>query len=421
MKIWRRPRKSGSPTSTCSSSRPGRNTAGSSRSRLFVMPTTSTLSRLCIPSSFVSSWFTTLSCTTDAVAPPEPRAFMMASISSKMMTCRRLLSPFPLNSFSAGANRSRMFSSDCPTNLCRISGPFTILGGCALSNLPSCFATRVFPVPGGPYSNMPFTCRMPSFWTTSGATIRLANTRRKMVRNSSSRPPTPYFSKLPSLSMSCRCFWLAPAAESCESLRSGGSGIRFRFPAGPARAPSDPVTFAAPDAGAFTTVGFALGFSCGVRTAASRPPPTPTPIGAPKTAAGRWSGFAAGFPEPAWFFSGPEATSDAPDARRSPAAPPASLPAAMASASASISLRAASRASAARCASSSPSRGDLVLMSRAPRARSADKWVTRGAEPRRRSPPADAGPAGAPPPVSATRARTAPRRAKAPSARRRAW
>ena len=257
-----------------------------------------------------------------------------------------------------------MFSSDCPTNLCRISGPFTILGGCALSNLPSCFATRVFPVPGGPYSNMPFTCRMPSFWTTSGATIRLANTRRKMVRNSSSRPPTPYFSKLPSLSMSCRCFWLAPAAESCESLRSGGSGTRFRFPAGPARAPSDPVTFAAPDAGAFTTVGFALGFSCGVRTAASRPPPTPTPIGAPKTAAGRWSGFAAGFPEPAWFFSGPEATSDAPDARRSPLAPPASLPAAMASASASISLRAASRASAARCASSSPSRGDLVLMSR---------------------------------------------------------
>ena len=237
--------------------------------------------------------------------------------------------------------------------------------------------------------------------------------------NSASNPPTPYFSKLPSLSMSCRCFWLAPRLAESRSERSGGSGIRFRFPAGPARAPSEPnVTFAAPDAGAFTTVGFALGFSCGGKdavrfSAASRPPPTPTPMGAPKTAAG--------FPEPARFFSGPEATSDAPDACRSPAAPPASLPAAMASASASISFRAASRASAARCASSSPSRGDLVLMSRAPRARSADKWVTRGAEPRRRSPPADAGPAGAPPPVSATRARTAPRRAKAPSARRRAW
>ena len=65
-----------------------------------------------MPSSFVRSWLTTLSCTTDAVAPPLPRAFMMASISSNTMTCSRDLSPLPFHSFSAGAKRSRMFSSD---------------------------------------------------------------------------------------------------------------------------------------------------------------------------------------------------------------------------------------------------------------------------------------------------------------------
>ena len=114
------------------------------------MPTTRTLSSDCMPSSLVSSWFTTLSCTTDAVAPPDPRAFMMASISSKMMTWSFDFSAFPFHSFSAGTKSSRMFSSDCPTNRWRISGPLTIFGGCALRSLPSCRATRVLPVPGGP-------------------------------------------------------------------------------------------------------------------------------------------------------------------------------------------------------------------------------------------------------------------------------
>mmetsp|Transcript_13603 Transcript_13603/g.50883 ORF Transcript_13603/g.50883 Transcript_13603/m.50883 type:complete len:257 (-) Transcript_13603:491-1261(-) len=255
LKIWVRPAKSGSPTSTCSSSRPGRSTAGSNKSLRFVIPTTKTLSRLCMPSNLVKSWFTTLSCTTLAVAPPDPRAFMIASISSKIITCSLLLSPFPLNSFSAGANRSRMFSSDCPTNRCRISGPFTIFGGCAFNSRPSCFATSVFPVPGGPYSNMPFTCLMPNFFTTSGSTIRDANTRLKIVRNSLSKPPTPYFSNDPFESISCRCFWLDPGLGSL-----GDSGIKFRFPAGPVRvAPS--VNIATPKVGAFTTVVFATGFS----------------------------------------------------------------------------------------------------------------------------------------------------------------
>mmetsp|Transcript_14774 Transcript_14774/g.62375 ORF Transcript_14774/g.62375 Transcript_14774/m.62375 type:complete len:251 (+) Transcript_14774:1353-2105(+) len=235
------------------------------------MPTTSTLSSDCMPSSFVSSWFTTLSWTTDAVAPPLPRAFMMASISSNMITCNLDFSALPFHSFSAGAKSSRMFSSDWPTNRCKISGPLTIFGGCALSSLPSCLATRVLPVPGGPYSSMPLTCRMPRRLTISGGTIREANTRRKMVRNSASRPPTPYRSKLPSASMSFRC----DCDVSADS--GGGSGMRLRLPAGPTR-PSECI--AMPSVGALTTVRLGWGFSVagvdGVRA-------TDPPRGAPNT------------------------------------------------------------------------------------------------------------------------------------------
>lgn len=48
-----------------------------------------------------------------------------------------------------------MFSSDCPTNLLRISGPLTTLGSRALSILPICRAINVLPVPGGPYRRIP--------------------------------------------------------------------------------------------------------------------------------------------------------------------------------------------------------------------------------------------------------------------------
>jgi hypothetical protein len=95
----------------------------------------------------------------------------------------------------------------------------------------------------------------PNFFNTSGSTIRDANTRLKIVRNSLSKPPTPYFSNDPFESISCRCFWLDPGLGSL-----GGSGIKFRFPAGPVRvAPS--VNIATPKVGAFTTVVFATGFS----------------------------------------------------------------------------------------------------------------------------------------------------------------
>jgi hypothetical protein len=48
-----------------------------------------------------------------------------------------------------------MFSSLAPTNLLRISGPFTTFGSRALSIFPICLAIKVFPVPGGPKSRIP--------------------------------------------------------------------------------------------------------------------------------------------------------------------------------------------------------------------------------------------------------------------------
>jgi hypothetical protein len=48
-----------------------------------------------------------------------------------------------------------MFSSLAPTNLFKISGPFTTLGSRALSIFPICLAIKVFPVPGGPKSRIP--------------------------------------------------------------------------------------------------------------------------------------------------------------------------------------------------------------------------------------------------------------------------
>jgi len=54
-----------------------------------------------------------------------------------------------------------MFYSDSPTNLLNIYGPFTILRSFTFKALASCRAMSVFPVPGGPYSRIPFTCLMP--------------------------------------------------------------------------------------------------------------------------------------------------------------------------------------------------------------------------------------------------------------------
>mmetsp|Transcript_7496 Transcript_7496/g.16751 ORF Transcript_7496/g.16751 Transcript_7496/m.16751 type:complete len:220 (-) Transcript_7496:157-816(-) len=188
-----------------------------------------------------------------AVAPPDPRAFITASISSNTMMCNLLLSPRCLASFSASSNNMRTFSSLCPTNFCKISGPFTIFGGCAFNIFPSCRATNVFPVPGGPYSSTPRTCCNPSRLATSLFTILDANTRRKMSPNCLSKPPTPCSTnELPSSNMRAKC--------ACEDdlASSATSGVVFPAPA------AGPVFFSStfvPGGAAARTAGFGFGFS----------------------------------------------------------------------------------------------------------------------------------------------------------------
>ena len=95
----------------CTSRRPGRKMASSSMSLRLVMPMRRMLLRASTPSIFVSSWLTMESCTPVPLFT-DPRALHTASISSKMMMCRSLSSPFALYSASASAKSARMFSSD---------------------------------------------------------------------------------------------------------------------------------------------------------------------------------------------------------------------------------------------------------------------------------------------------------------------
>ena len=154
------------------------------------MPITRMLLRELTPSILESSWLTTVS-PTPVPSRDEPRALHTESISSKMMMCSSESSPRSAYSASASAKRLRMFSSLCPTNLERTSGPLTIFGSFPLSILPICRAMSVLPVPGGPYSSMPLTWFTPSFLTTDCGNMREANARRKMSENSLSRPPMP--------------------------------------------------------------------------------------------------------------------------------------------------------------------------------------------------------------------------------------
>mmetsp|Transcript_38179 Transcript_38179/g.73222 ORF Transcript_38179/g.73222 Transcript_38179/m.73222 type:complete len:244 (+) Transcript_38179:840-1571(+) len=134
-RICMRPASSGRPISTCTSRRPGRSSASSSRSLRLVMPMSRMLFSASTPSTLVSSWFTKLSLV-PVLSPVLPRALQMASISSKMMMCKSLLSPFWRWSSSASLKSARMFSSVCPTYLLSTSGPLTTLGSRAFSSLP---------------------------------------------------------------------------------------------------------------------------------------------------------------------------------------------------------------------------------------------------------------------------------------------
>jgi hypothetical protein len=98
----------------------------------------------------------------DVSPESEPRSRVNASISSKTTTCRADSSPASACSTSASAKRLRMYSSESPTYLDIISGPFTILGSRAPIAFAISRASSVLPQPGGPYRSMPRTGCTPS-------------------------------------------------------------------------------------------------------------------------------------------------------------------------------------------------------------------------------------------------------------------
>mmetsp|Transcript_6246 Transcript_6246/g.18850 ORF Transcript_6246/g.18850 Transcript_6246/m.18850 type:complete len:232 (+) Transcript_6246:1906-2601(+) len=125
------------------SKRPGRSIAGSMMSGRLVAAMTNTCFLLSMPSSSVSSWFTTRSVDPESL-PPSASPLLRgakASSSSKKTThgeeARALWKSL------------RTLRSDSPTNLLRSSGPFTEMKF-ALLSLATAFASRVFPQPGGP-------------------------------------------------------------------------------------------------------------------------------------------------------------------------------------------------------------------------------------------------------------------------------
>ena len=161
-----------------------------------------------------------------------PRDLHTASISSKMMMCRSLSSPFALYSASASANKARMFSSLCPTYLLITSGPLTILGSCPLSIFPICRAMSVFPVPGGPWSSMPLTWWIPSRCTTDCGKTRVEKARLKMSSNCLSAGRCRVFSRAEILVLNSAAlivlFWFVILiAEPCAASNTNDvSGTR---------------------------------------------------------------------------------------------------------------------------------------------------------------------------------------------------
>eukprot|EP00964_Phaeocystis_antarctica_P031514 scaffold17828_cov66-Phaeocystis_antarctica.AAC.1 len=112
-----RPSASGCGTSTCTSSRPGRSSAGSISSGRLVMPMTRMLSSCSTPSILASNWLTTESRMPDVSPVSEPRSRVNASISSNTITCSAESSPASACSTSASAKSERMNCSETVYNL----------------------------------------------------------------------------------------------------------------------------------------------------------------------------------------------------------------------------------------------------------------------------------------------------------------
>mmetsp|Transcript_18819 Transcript_18819/g.58550 ORF Transcript_18819/g.58550 Transcript_18819/m.58550 type:complete len:284 (-) Transcript_18819:457-1308(-) len=159
LKMSARALRSGRPNSTLRSSRPGRNSAGSSVSGRLVAASTLMLPRLSKPSSWLIS-SSMVRCT--SLSPPAPssnRAPPNESISSKNRMHAFLLR--------AIWKSSRTMRAPSPTYFCTSSEPDTRIKvqsvWCATAR-----ASSVLPVPGGPNSSTPFGCAMPRLSNSSG-------------------------------------------------------------------------------------------------------------------------------------------------------------------------------------------------------------------------------------------------------------
>mmetsp|Transcript_39864 Transcript_39864/g.95356 ORF Transcript_39864/g.95356 Transcript_39864/m.95356 type:complete len:250 (+) Transcript_39864:1192-1941(+) len=148
--ISRRPLSSGTPMSSSLSKRPKRRRAWSMELGRFVAPMTTVCPRPFMPSIRVSIWETTRRSTSPLVLS---RFGAIESISSmKMMQGADFL---------ASAKRSRTRAAPMPAKTSTNSEAETLKKGTPASPATA-FASRVFPVPGGPTSRAPFGIFAPS-------------------------------------------------------------------------------------------------------------------------------------------------------------------------------------------------------------------------------------------------------------------
>mmetsp|Transcript_1464 Transcript_1464/g.4479 ORF Transcript_1464/g.4479 Transcript_1464/m.4479 type:complete len:218 (+) Transcript_1464:592-1245(+) len=141
-----RPSTSGGSTWICRSKRPGRTSAWSRMSARLVAASTTTPLLPSKPSISVRSWFTV--CSRSSLPWPKPalRCRPTASISSMKMMHGAL--------FLASAKRSRTREAPMPAKTSTNSEAETLKKGTPASPATA-FASRVFPVPGGPTRRAP--------------------------------------------------------------------------------------------------------------------------------------------------------------------------------------------------------------------------------------------------------------------------
>ena len=187
--IFSLPLMSGLGTFTCRSNLPGRSSAGSRTSRLFVAAKIITPSFSSKPSISTSSWFKV--CSRSSFPPPYPAPLFLptASISS----INTIQGAF----FFACSNMSLTRLAPTPTNISTKSEPDIVKKGTPASPAIA-RASRVLPVPGGPTNNAPLGILPPSRLNFCGflknSTISSSSSFASSIPATSSKVTLPCFS-----------------------------------------------------------------------------------------------------------------------------------------------------------------------------------------------------------------------------------